>query len=380
MSTVARTNEAAGPVHGVAPGRLPEGGWWPRPEQRELLRAVLLDREDASAALGRWRGLVDLDDIDVGSFGILPLLARRLSDLASDHADDARIRGVHRQVWARNQLHLKAAEHAVEALGERGIPAMVLKGVPLAVSVYDDVSARLMADVDVLVPAADRLETVEALTSLGWTHTNPLPASPMFRAAVFDVPGGSSVDLQWRLLQQPDLAWYDDECRSRAQPLTVRGTTTMRQSTPDLLFHVLVHGAKANPVPPLRWVTDAMAVISEGLSADEWDVLIDVAERTGLILPVRECLHYLVALADAPVPPRVLVALDRQQPSMLRRAEHRLAALPVPVRHRTHAVTSYFGDSRRLGTRPSPWGFVAFAKAATGSTSIRQLIGRAVRG
>ncbi len=359
------------------PDPLPEGSWWPRPAQRELLRAVLLDRDDASDALDRWRRLVDLDDIDVGSYGLLPLLARRLSHLGSDHADDARIAGVGRQVWARNQLHLKAAELAIGALADQGVAAMLLKGVPLAVSVYEDAGARLMADVDVLVPAADRNRAIEILTSLGWTHTNPLPASPMFRAAVFEVPGGSSVDLQWRLLQQPDLAWYDDECRERAGPLFVRSATALRQSTPDLLFHVLVHGAKANPVPPLRWVVDAMAIISGGVSADEWDVLIDVAERTGLILPVRECLHYLVALADAPVPPMVLATLDEHRPPKLRRAEHRLAALPVPIRHRTHAVTAYLGESRRQGSRPSPWGFVDFAKTATGATSLRQLIGRA---
>ncbi len=374
---------------------LPEGSWWPLPAQRELLRAVLLDREDdASAALHRWRQLVDLDDIDVGSFGLLPLLARRLKDLEahtleshtlesdtreSDTSDSARIAGVYRQVWARNQLHLKAAEQAVAALAERGVPAMLLKGVPLALSVYSDVGARVMADVDVLIPPDHRLDAIEALLSLGWTHTNPLPVSPMFRAAVFDVPGGSSVDLQWRLLQQPDLAWYDVECRDRAEPLTVRGVTAVRQSTPDLLFHVLVHGAKANPVPPLRWVADAAAIISGGLSADEWTVFTNVVERTGLILPVRQCLHYLVDLVDAPVPARVLETLDSQRPTMLRRTEHRLAALPVPIRHRTHAITSYVGEARRLGSRPSPLGFVRFAKTATDSTSVRQLMGR-VRG
>ena len=233
-----------------------------------------------------------------------------------------------------------------------------------------------MADVDVLVPEGDRREAIAILTSLGWNHTNPLPESPMFRAAVFDVPGGSSVDLQWRQLQQPDLAWYDAECWQRAQPLTVRSATAVRQSNPDLLFHVIVHGAKANPVPPLRWVTDAATIISGGLSADEWDVFTDTAERTGLVLPVRQCLHYLVALADAPVPSSVLATLDQQRPSMLRRAEHRLAALPVPVRHRTHPVTSYLGEARRVGTRPSPLGFLRFAKAATNSTSVRQMIGR----
>ncbi len=339
----------------------------------------MLDIDDASAALGRWRDAVDLDDIDVGSFGILPLLARRLPEFESVDPDDARILGVRRQIWAKNQLHLGVAEQAVAALTEHGVPAMVLKGVPLVLGVYDDVGARLMADVDVLVPSANRTQAIEILKALGWSHTNPLPRSPMFRAAVFKAPGGCEVDLQWRLLQQPDLAWYDAECWERARPLAVRSAAAAWQSPPDLLFHILVHGAKANPVPPLRWVSDAAAVINQGLSECEWDLFVGVVERTGLGLPVRQGLHYLVDLADVPVPSAVLRALDDLRPPRLRRVEHQLAKLPVGLRRRTYAVTSYLGDTRRLGVRPSPFGFVRFAKTATGSGSFVELVGRVAR-
>lgn len=354
----------------------PEGGWWPQAEQRELLRAVLGTPDVAAAALDRWREMVDLDDIDVGSFGLLPLLASRLDELGSDHPDDDRIRGVRRKVWAKNQLHLATAASAATELRHAAIPVVVLKGIPMVTSIYGDSSARLMADIDLLIEPDNRARAIELFERLGWKYTNPLPSTPLFRAAVFDVPNGTSVDLQWRLLQQPDLAWYDDDVRQRAVGADVRGEAVLRPSNADMLVHTIVHGAKANPVPPLRWVADAASVIGAGLDQAEWALVRGVAERSGLSLPVAQGLAYLQDLLGSPVPEEVVGELREHRPPMIRRVEHRLAALPAPLRRRSQAVTAYIGEARKEERRPSPVGFVRFASEATGANSILDLARR----
>lgn len=356
----------------------PEGGWWPRAEQRELLRAALAAPDVAGAALDRWRAMVDLDDIDVGSFGLLPLVAARLDTLGSNHPDDDRIRGVRRKVWAKNQLHLGTAAAAAASLHEAEIPVVFLKGIPMVTSIYGDSSARLMADIDLLIDPANRAEAIALLAGLGWQHTNPLPSSPLFRAAVFDVPNGTSVDLQWRLLQQPDLAWYDEEVRSRSVAAEVRGQFALRPSNADMLVHIIVHGAKANPVPPLRWVADAAAVIAAGLNDDDWSIVLDVAKRSDLSLPLAQGLTYLQDLLRLPIPDEVVHSLQQHRPPRIRRIEHRLAALPAPLRRRSQAVTAYLGEARHDNRRPSPLGFIRFASDATGAHSTVDLARRAM--
>lgn len=363
------------PVSASSDG-FPEGGWWPRAEQRELLRAALGEREVAAAALPRWRAMVDLDDVDVGSFGLLPLLAARLEELGSRHPDDDRIRGVRRKVWAKNQLHLVAAAAAAAALDDAAIPVVFLKGIPMVTSIYGDSSARLMADIDLLVEPDNRSQAIEVLERLGWHHTNPLPNSALFRAAVFDGPNGTSLDLQWRMLQQPDLAWYDDDVRQRAVTAEVRGHVVARPSNADMLVHTIVHGAKANPVPPLRWVADAAAVIGAGVDDDAWSLVLDIAKRGDLSLPLAQGLSYLQDLLALPIPTELVRELERHRPPSIRRIEHRLAALPAPLRRRSQAVTAYMGEARNENRRPTPIGFVRFANEATGADSIVDLARR----
>jgi hypothetical protein len=110
------------------------GGCWPNPAQRLLLEAALLPGERALAAYRRWRAVVDLDDIDPGSYRLLPLLAHNLAGAAD--AGLGRARGVLRHTWSRNLTLLASAAGIVTALEDAGIPVMILKGGALAVRCY----------------------------------------------------------------------------------------------------------------------------------------------------------------------------------------------------------------------------------------------------
>ena len=83
-------------------------------------------------------------------------------------------------VVARWRQHaLSASEHvagqraalleAMVAFGARGIDAVVLKGIPLAIRLYGDAAARVSTDIDLAVPAERRDEAREVLRDLGWS-------------------------------------------------------------------------------------------------------------------------------------------------------------------------------------------------------------------
>ena len=55
-----------------------EGGCWPTWEQESLLKAALLQGEEAIKAWHKWKSRVDVDQLDPGSLRLLPLLYRNL--------------------------------------------------------------------------------------------------------------------------------------------------------------------------------------------------------------------------------------------------------------------------------------------------------------
>src|SRR5688572_8020735 len=101
------------------------------PPQRLLLRSVLCEADAAGEAFAEWRRRVDLDLIDPESNRLLPLLARRLDDIAPTDPVRDRVRGIYRHAWVRNQLILRDAASLARALGDGGVPVLVLKGAAL---------------------------------------------------------------------------------------------------------------------------------------------------------------------------------------------------------------------------------------------------------
>lgn len=55
-----------------------------------------------------------------------------------------------------------------EAFGKANIPALLVKGAALALTVYPDPAARRMSDIDMLVKESDQARAVKALEKLGW--------------------------------------------------------------------------------------------------------------------------------------------------------------------------------------------------------------------
>ena len=304
----------------------PNSTCWPNGMQRLLLSAALGDGDRAVHAALQWADRADLDYIDYGSFRILPLLARTMERLGVNPSIGHRIRGIYRRSWYRNQVLLQAAEEAVETLNAVGIPMLVIKGAAVLDTYYPDLGTRPMADVDILVAAADREAASEALTAAGWRGTINPTGLKTRHGCPFQNESQGEVDLHW--MTGSDLHPDFDESASWKRAVSAdRLSPAMRLAPEDELLLTIRHGIRQSG-GPVAWVADA-ALILRGASIS-WPLLIEGADRYRCSEMVGAALRLVGEVTDAPMPSPHLAAID----SLSRRRWHRreLQVLTQPSR------------------------------------------------
>ena len=145
-----------------------DGASWPTPDQELLLRAALLEGDEAMQAWLDWRSGVEFDLLGRPSRRLLPLLYRNLRSLGVQDPLMSKLKRAYQSTWYRNQIRFRDMGKVLSSFHEVGIQTMVLKGVALALLHYEDPGLRPMGDGDVLVLTEQAPEAVELLASLGW--------------------------------------------------------------------------------------------------------------------------------------------------------------------------------------------------------------------
>ena len=304
----------------------------PSPELALLLRAALGSKRVASEAWHAWCGRVSFDDMGEAAMRLMPLVSKNLCDHGIEHELTARIRGIHRYWWSRNQRLLHRFVKVVDQLTAESIEVLVLKGVPLALSYYPDPGLRPMSDFDLLVSTADADRALALLLESGWKPTERIEFKMPERTIDTDVnPGIGLVDVEY---QECDLHWHalHDCCFEGAdEPFwRYRDTFVLHErrlaapSATDLLLHVCVHGAVFNPLPPVRWIADVAMIVRHAGARVDWDRLIAQADERLLLVVMREAINIVTEHVELPIPAGVLSRLRNARVS---RAEEREYAL-----------------------------------------------------
>ncbi|HEX7245028.1 MAG TPA: nucleotidyltransferase family protein [Solirubrobacterales bacterium] len=346
----------------------------PTPAQHLVLHAALDRPGLAGAAWERWRATVAFDDVDHGSMRLLPLVYRNLGPETFDAEVAGRLKGLYRRAWSRNQLLFGRAAEAIAALQARGIETLVTKGASLALLAYGDVGVRPMDDVDVLVPIDRTREAIETLREAGWTadREDPLAWTEVHHSLGFAGPGGGNADLHWYALWQPA---GDEELWEASLPLELAGVATRAPCPADQLLLACVHGTPWSPLPPFRWVADAVVTVRAAGEGFDWDRLATEAERRQLTVSIGAAVSYLRDEFDLPVPVEILGRLATAPASRHERAAFAAACRPdSPVRTLRMAWDRYrrLRDLDTGGSRP-PRGFASFARRFWGLDSVWQL-------
>ena len=286
-----------------------DGACWPDPDLEDVLRAALLDHDQALAAWQRVRSRLDLSGDALGDVQrLLPLVLANLGDAVGDDAPT--MKRLHREAWRDNRLHLHHAPRWIDPLSDR-MPLALLKGMPLALEVYPDLGRRPMSDVDVLVPSDRIADAIALLVSHGWVPgaDEPLPRAWSARHSFPLVhPEGGHIDVHHvpgaPFLRPP---WDHDPVATvweAASTMELAGRWVMVPAPEDLLLQVIVHGLMGVRGASSRWVADATLLLRK--RPMDWDRFVAAAKRHRVVLAARSALRYLADEFAAPVPADVL--------------------------------------------------------------------------
>jgi hypothetical protein len=306
------------------------GTWRPNPLQDLVLDAALGDRDRAASAFARWVAATGFDDVERGSFRVLPLVAAHFDRLDITGPWSAHLRGILRRSWYENQVLLHATLPAVDALQGVGIDVALLKGGSLGVLAYPGIGCRPMQDLDVLVTEERAGDALAVLLRKGWVlGPESVPAALRrgvvpgpFRRLRHSVglrgPAGHEIDLHWHATYAWCWPGADHGLWATTREFGLQGRTLRALSAADELMVACVHGLLVNDeVPPIRWLTDAVMVLrSEPI---EWEGLLDRARAMRVEPQLALALGYVRVRFDAPVPEWVLVALRERRPGFFER-------------------------------------------------------------
>lgn len=295
-------------------------------DQEVLLRAALLKGTNALEAWEEWKDGVDWEvHLDNGSFRLLPLLYTNLKQIGIKDPLMRKLKGVYLKAWYENQRLFFRAAKIIDYLHNEGIQTIVLKGLPLAILHYKNLGVRPMSDIDILVPSSQALLTAEALKRAGWITTDESLQVPMqYRhSQQFVGESGTEVDLHWNLIIESTRVDSASDFWNKAVPVRIQNVTSYALDPTDMLFHVIVHGIKWNPEPPIRWIADAITIMrSSGLKI-EWSRIISHSRKYMVCLQMKEGFNYLYNHFRAPIPETVIDQINDVPVSYFERFEYR---------------------------------------------------------
>jgi hypothetical protein len=307
---------------------------WPTSEQALLLRASLLKGRDAIQAWEQWTKLVDINNIDYGSQRLLPLLYQNLLDHEVQTPLMARYKGVYRRFWLSNQLLFNRVKPVLSALYDAGIQTLLFKGAGLIFGCDLNYALRPMDDIDFLVPKEVTQIAINIIRELGWQPKFEYAADfdTMSHAAMYHDCRGHVIDLHWHSLMHDLTGSNELGYWERSFGTNIDGIPVRIMGTADLLIHICVHGIQWNPIPPIRWIADAIILLENSKTATQWDHLLEQTERLHVTLPMSHGLRYIKQELNAPIPDYVLRSLESKPVSRQENRDYQLSVKkPLPI-------------------------------------------------
>jgi hypothetical protein len=302
---------------------------FPNGAQKLLLKAALFDRNEAFSSWEKWKSTVDFEeDVDHGSYRLLPLVYDKLHKNGYSDVLSGRLKGIYKRSWMENQQIFHHASEIIKNFSEAQIPVIAMKGIPLSFLVYDNPATRPMSDADILVPYQKAGEAVALLKKEGYKPANEaiLEHDLLYgRGMGFTDDNGRELDLHWRAMPDSIKSAKKSDFWDQAAPMNVMGANAFRFSYTDELLQTIVHGLRKNPEPPIRWVADAFLLIKYHGEEIEWNRLLKYARRYKVLIQLKEGLNYLVNEFKIGIPADVMDKLNRCNPGYAERVVYRHA-------------------------------------------------------
>ena len=336
-----------------------DGSFWPSERQKLLLRTAFCGNEASAEAWRRLRAQLDLDQLELGSFPLLPLVHRQLDRLGIDDVYLPRLAGIRRRTWYLNHLELGELAPALRAFDDRGVELVVVGGWELLAHYHGDAGLRPVDGLDVMVHPRQADAARRALADAGYDESR----GAMGGRARFTASNRRTCTVHRRLAREysvPERGVELEDLWEETFEMPLGKTTVRALGPTDELVRICLDGARAGTLPNVLWVADALAVVQADTAAIDWERLVRHARRLRATLRLRDTLRYLRRELDAPVPDdaiRELEAIRARSRELLAHREagrrRRLVGTSPATATRFLHVTSGMPLSAALGTLPT---------------------------
>jgi hypothetical protein len=289
----------------------------PDDAQTKLLRAALFRGDAGARALGEAASELTRPQhlpppTRVALRTLSPLLEFAASDGESLPAFTADSLRVLRMASARERVRYdtvrRLARGLLASLSERGVDAIVLRGMVLAETVYPEPHRRHTHDIDLFVRPSELARAEEAARAAGFTERADDPDRLPGGIRLVH-PSGFPVELHTTLFLDPLHPAEIEGMDTRAVRCTLLGETARHLSAADQLIHICGIASQSPVRGSLRWVTDAWLLIRSEPGLD-WDAVVHGAESARLSLPLSVLLRFLADEMGCPIPAAALDRLD----------------------------------------------------------------------
>jgi hypothetical protein len=297
------------------------------PPLRTLAGLVSNRVEPAAVPKAAWPEIIDT----ARRHGLGPMLFRICKKAgvldAVPHPEDLR-----RAAWAaaaRHALLETALLTTGRVLNQADIPAVWLKGIVLARTVYPGPWLRPMSDLDVLIPKEKLTPAVEALNGIGFSvvrdpglllpQDSPLPMHARHHLVLKGPPPAHlTLELHYHLVTRSDrvlsaegLHWFLDQ----TEAVRIGADQVIGQTPEAALLYGIAHTFLQHGAADFRllWCLDLHLLITR--RPIDWHAVVEQARVLKWTHAVETALTRLSDLFHTPIPPWVLEYLQTRRPA-----------------------------------------------------------------
>ena len=304
-----------------------------------FLQACLLGGTQCSSAYVEWIAAIGspleyFRNETSGRKRLLPLLERNLREHQTEISKD--FKPVLRAAYFHEELRAQSIRSHVRSVFDclKGLDFLVLRGVALAESVYDQWALRHCHDLDLWIRPSDKKAAEDRLVGIGLILEGRVPG-PLGGSSVLRTGSGFQVSLHTSMLPvrlfEPPIEWLLGNKKS----VDVAGIEVGALSDADMLMHICGIAAFSANRRGLQWACDAVYLLGRSPDLD-WEYLMSISRRAHLAFPLSMMFEYLERELDAPIPCRVIEDLSEVEPSFHVREElyhnaHQCSGFAAPV-------------------------------------------------
>jgi hypothetical protein len=275
-----------------------------------FLQTLLLGGEETPRAWEQWRAGRDLDTTAAYYTILSPTLCHSLEGLGISDPWLPRLKGYHRQSWARNQGLERQLSSLLAACDGAGCAVAAVGPLSIAKRFYSDLGRRACYRLTIAVRPADMSVVHRIMLQQGYRSAPACAAFPepwltIRRTVDYLHPEKATVRIQWRIGHVAIDSGIEDEVRAAFVPFRMGEQETHTLCPTDCLIQICSEGMAAEANSRLLWAVDAMSVLRTVGSEIDWELFKRRVIQLEVVPTAADAVSFLKESLSAPIPPSV---------------------------------------------------------------------------